>query len=350
MLFSRETFFRQNLSTRNSRMTLVSCTLACNLCGNETAEKIGAADRDGQPLRTVLCQSCGLVWTDPRPNSEQTRKFYAEEYRLQYKSTYVPKRKHVYRETLRAIARFQEVRSLLQPEMKLLDVGCGGGFFPYVARTQGFDAQGIEPNQGFAEYASETFDVPTTNAFFQDVDIPEESFDLITLNHVLEHVEDPCATLGQLRKWLKTDGFLVVEVPNIEATYHAPRNLFHVGHLYNFNPANLEYLGEKAGLAIGASKLVTSENHIHVTFQKQAFGVFRSENYTLPGNYERVSSVLKRHTAFRHYASIVPYTRFISKQAQYHTERKAVHCDASPREIADELIATHFDVPARLVA
>ncbi len=331
-------------------MTLIACNLACNLCGNETAERIGTTDRHGEPLRTVLCQSCGLVWTDPRPNSEQTRKFYAEEYRLQYKSTYVPKRKHVYRETLRAIARFQEVRPHLQPGMKMLDVGCGGGFFPYVARQQGFDAQGIEPNQGFAEYASETFDVPTTNAFFQDVDIPEESFDLVTLNHVLEHVEDPCATLGQLRKWLKTDGYLVVEVPNIEATYHAPKNLFHVGHLYNFNPVNLEHLGVKAGLAVHASKLVTGADHIHITFQKKALGVAQSDDFALPGNYQRVSSVLKRHTTLRHYASIVPYTRFISKQAQYRTERRAVQGDASPREIADALIATHLDAPTRLVA
>jgi len=331
-------------------MTRVSCTLACNLCGNETAEKIGAADRDGQPLQTVLCQSCGLVWTDPRPNSEQTRKFYAEEYRLQYKSTYVPKRKHVYRETLRAIARFQEVRPLLHPGMKVLDVGCGGGFFPYVARTQGFDAQGIEPNQGFAEYASKTFDVPTANAFFQDVDIPEESFDLVTLNHVLEHVEDPCAALGQLRKWLKTDGYLVVEVPNIEATYHAPQNRFHIGHLYNFNSINLEHLGAKAGLVMHVSRLVTQENHIHIIFKKQAFALHLGDDYSLPGNYDRVSTLLRSHTTLRHYASPVPYTRLMGKQKQYFTEKIAVRGDATPKEIADALIATHFEPPVRLVA
>ncbi len=331
-------------------MTLVSCTLACNLCGNETAERIGTTDRDGQPLRTVLCQSCGLVWTDPRPGSAETRKFYAEDYRLQYKSAYVPKRKHVYRETLRAIARYQEVRSLLQPDMQLLDVGCGGGFFPYVARQQGIDAQGIEPNHGFAKYAGETFGVPTNNAFFQDVDHSEESFDLITLNHVLEHVEDPCATLGQLRKWLKTEGYLVVEVPNIEATYHAPQNRFHVGHLYNFNPVNLEYLGAKAGLTLHASKLVTRENHIHLTFKKSGLGLFRGEDYSIPGNYHRVSKILQRHTALRHYASTVPYTRFVGKQSQYFAERRAVRGDVNPREIADALIATHFDAPTRLVA
>ena len=331
-------------------MTLVSCTIACNLCGSKTAEKIGSTDRDGQPLRTVLCQSCGLVWTDPRPGSEQNRKFYAEEYRLRYKSTYVPKRKHVYRETLRAIARYQAIPSLLQPGMRLLDVGSGGGFFPYVARQQGVDAQGIEPNQGFAEYASETFDIPTSNAFFQDVDLPMDSFDVVTLNHVLEHVEDPCAALSQIRKWLKTGGFLVVEVPNVEATYHAPQNRFHVGHLYNFNPVNLEKLGAKAGLTVHESKLVTGADHIHITFRKQAFGVYRGDDHTVPGNYERVSAILQRHTALRHYGSTIPYARFISKQSQYLAEKRAVRGNSSPREIADALIAAHLGSTARRAA
>ncbi|NOY29547.1 MAG: class I SAM-dependent methyltransferase [Planctomycetes bacterium] len=324
--------------------------IPCNLCGPTSCEEISNRDREGNTLHTVICTACGLVWTDPRPSNEQNRKFYAEQYRLQYKSTYVPKRKHVYRETLRAMARYQAIAELVQPGMKLLDVGSGAGFFPYVARQQGIEAQGIEPNQGFAEYAGETFDVPTTNAFFQDVDIPEESFDLITLNHVLEHVEDPCVTLGQLGKWLKSDGYLVVEVPNIEATYHAPHNRFHVGHFYNFNPVNLERLGAKAGLAVHASKLVTGEDHIHITFQKQALGVSRSEDDALQGNYQRVSEILRRHTTFRHYASVVPYARFLSKQTQYRAERRAVRGDASPREIADALIAAHLDMPARLVA
>lgn len=330
-------------------MTLVSCTVPCNLCGSQTAECVGTSDRDAKPLQTVLCPGCGLVWTDPRPNSEQTRKFYSEEYRLQYKSTYVPKRKHVYRETLRAIARFQAVSARLKPGMKMLDVGSGGGFFPYVARQQGVDAQGIEPNQGFAQYAQATFGVPTTNGFFQDVDLPEESFDFITLNHVLEHVEDPCATLGQLRSWLKEEGFLVVEVPNVEATYHAPQNRYHVGHLYNFNPTTLERIGEKAGLTVIESKLVTSADHLHVTFQRAPLAVHR-EDYSEPENYQRVAAVLQRHTALRHYASPTPYTRFVGKQLQYLAEKRAVRGDAQPREIADGLIAEHLGTLAQQAA
>ncbi|MEM8946724.1 MAG: class I SAM-dependent methyltransferase [Planctomycetota bacterium] len=331
-------------------MTLVTCTIPCNLCGSDTAERVGTIDRDGQPLRTVLCQSCGLVWTDPRPGRDETRKFYSKDYRLQYKSTYIPKRKHVYRETLRAIARYQEVSTILLPRMKLLDVGCGGGFFPYVASQQGVDAQGVEPNEGFAKYSADTFDVPTTNAFLQDVEFDDESFEFITLNHVLEHVEDPCAILEQLRQWLAFDGYLVVEVPNVEATYHAPQNRYHVGHLYNFSPAVLERLGEKADLSVFGSKLVTGVDHIHVTFRKSRIAIHDPGDYTLPSNYQRIAKILTSHTPLRHYASPVPYTRFVGKQLQYLNENRAVRGEDAPREIADRLIAAHLGTPARRAA
>lgn len=331
-------------------MAIVSCTIPCNLCGNLSAERVGTTDREGKPLRTVLCTSCGLVWTDPRPDTAANRKFYSEEYRLQYKSAYVPKRKHVYRETLRAIARYEAIASLVRPGAKLLDVGSGAGFFPYVARNQGIDAQGIEPNRGFAEYAIDTFEVPTTNAFFQDVELPVEHFDLITMNHVLEHVEDPVATLRQLRQWLKPSGFLVVEVPNVEATYHAPQNRYHVGHLYNFSPATLKRLGEKSGLVAFESTLVTTDEHIHITFKRGELADGASEDFTLPKNYQRVAKILQRHTAWRHYGSTVPYRRFVKKQAQYLLERRAVRGEVTPREIADSLVARQLPSSNRQAA
>ena len=124
-----------------------------NTRGEHVAE-IGTTDRSGNALRTVSCLECGLVWTDPRPDADSTRTFYAEEYRLQYKSIFAPKPKHVYREIRRAIARFDLIAPLLCHDTRLLDVGSGGGFLLYVAQQQGITARGIEPNRGFAEYAS----------------------------------------------------------------------------------------------------------------------------------------------------------------------------------------------------
>lgn len=234
--------------------------------------------------------------------------------------------------------------------MQLLDVGSGGGFFPYVARHQGIEARGIEPNRGFAQYALGELGVPTTHAFFQDVEWPAESFDMITLNHVLEHVEDPCQALRRLRRWLKPSGYLVVEVPNIEATYHAPQNRFHLGHLYNFNSATLQRLGEKAQLGVHGSQLVTAERHLHVTFQKMALGLYGQDDFQLPGNYQRIMAILKRHSPWRHYRSRVPYLRLLQKQSQYLAERRGIRGMHSPRAIADSLITSQLNLGSLRVA
>ena len=319
-------------------MNAIPCTIPCNLCGSDHAAEIGTRDRNGNPLRSVICPDCGLVWTDPRPNAAATRKFYAEDYRLEYKATYVPKLKHVYRESMRAIARFERIAPLMQPEMRLLDVGSGGGFLLYVAQQHGFEAAGIEPNQGFAEYANQVLDVSTNNGFLQDIEFQPGSFEVAMLNHVLEHVEDPYGTLQRLAGWLSPEGYLVVEVPNVEAIYHAPRNRYHVGHLYNFNPISLERLGLKAGLGVYQSDLVTSENHIHVIFQKRSRQAKRGVDCQIPGNFQRVSGILQRHTTFKHFSSPVPYHRFLRKQARYFQEWRAVRNQKNPRKIADALI------------
>lgn len=51
----------------------VRSTLPCNLCGGRDAVIASRLDRDGKPLQTVICRSCGLVWTDPSPNSAAVR-------------------------------------------------------------------------------------------------------------------------------------------------------------------------------------------------------------------------------------------------------------------------------------
>ena len=65
--------------------------------------------------------------------------------------------------------------------------------------------------------------------------VRNDSFDVITIWHVLEHTEDPCFVLGKLRSLLKPQGVLVVEVPNIEAICQSPKSTFHEAHLFNFN-------------------------------------------------------------------------------------------------------------------
>lgn len=321
--------------------TMPVSSIPCNLCGGRHVKVLADRDRDNQPLQTVICLDCGLVWTDPRPSVEATRAFYSEKYRRQYKATLTPKMKHVYRDVNRALVRFERIRHLLAPGMKLLDVGAGAGFFPYVVKQNGFAVTGLEPNTGYAQYARDEFGLDIRAGFLQDMDFEDGSFDIITLNHVLEHLEDPFAALVRLRGWLRPGGYLNLEVPNIEATYHAPANKFHLAHLYSFNPANLQRLAEKAGFTVPDLLIVPGTRHLNFILQRpeQQSGVQSSASWAIPGNYEQIKNIYDAHTTPSHYLSPGPYLRLLRKIAAYAKEKSAVSRFNRGREVADYLIS-----------
>ena len=69
----------------------------------------------------------------------------------------------------------------------------------YVLRHLGFDAVGLEPDEQYARHAREALGVPVSTGFVQDASFPPDSFDVVTMYHALEHVEDPLAILSRLR-------------------------------------------------------------------------------------------------------------------------------------------------------
>lgn len=321
--------------------TAPECSIPCNLCEGKHIEILATRGRDNLPLQTVICRDCGLAWTDPRPSADATREFYSDKYRRQYKSTLKPKMKHVYRDINRALTRFNRIRPLLLPGMTLLDIGAGAGFFPYVVKKNGFAVTGLEPNTGYAEYARDEFQLEVRIGFIQDIDFEKNSFDIITLNHVLEHLEDPFAALGRLCNWIKPGGYLNVEVPNIEATYHAPRKKFHLAHLYSFNPDNLKLLGEKAGFTVSDFQIVPGTKHINVIFHKPELtgsNELPSTSFAIPGNFQRIMKVYDAHTTWAHYLSPAPYLRLLRKIVSYGQEKIAVSRFNRGREVADYLI------------
>ncbi|MFZ4499054.1 MAG: class I SAM-dependent methyltransferase [Burkholderiales bacterium] len=318
-----------------------ACSVPCNLCGSTHVRQVADRDRHGDPLRTVMCVECGLVWTDPRPDEAANRKFYAHDYRVRYKAAASPKLKHALRETRRAIARFRRVEPFLRAGARILDVGAGAGFFPFVLQSRGFDARGIEPNQGFCAWGCEVLGVQVTSGFLQDFDFVDEPFDLITLNHVLEHLPDPGAALGILRGWLKPEGLLVVEVPDVESDWHAPDKRFHIGHLYNFNRENLVRMALTVGLAAQDILIQPDTRHINVVFKRVAPeqpGIDRR----LPANALHVEATLRRHTRLRHYASPVPHLRTLRKLAGYVGERFAVAGIPSARAVVEREVRKAF--------
>lgn len=313
--------------------------MSCNLCGARDADDLAQKDRRGAPLRTVICRRCGLVWSDPRPSGDQIARYYAGQYRQEYKGSATPRATQVLRSARVAVARARDLFRLLAPGGRVLDIGAGSGELVYVLRRLGCRAQGIEPDAQYAAFARERLGVPVDNRLIQQAAFAAGEFDAITLYHTLEHVEDPSGALSRAAAWLEPDGRLLVEVPNIEAVCQAPAHRFHFAHFYSYNAPVLEALGRKAGLDVTRTASSDDGGNVTVTFRKGHSPRLDQDGLALPENYDRIVSVIRSHTTLGHYLSATPYVRAVRRGLRHLEERRTVRRIRDPRAIVEEVLA-----------
>jgi SAM-dependent methyltransferase len=203
--------------------------------------------RGYQPLTTVLCDGCGLVSHHPLPSAQELDAFYASAYRKAYKGGWRPKPKHSLRAQRSAAARTARLAPLLAPGARCLDVGASSGEFVYMMQALGFQASGIEPNDGYRRFGVEAYGIEVASKPLEPGSFGTGVFDLISLNHVFEHLADPLGALHTFRQWLAPGGLVFIEVPNLDGVRKQRMTLFHYAHVWNFSPATLTGLLARAG-------------------------------------------------------------------------------------------------------
>jgi SAM-dependent methyltransferase len=305
------------------------------LCGGSEVAVIGELDRHGRPLRTTICRRCGLVWSNPRPAEAQVRRYYSTEYRLDYKGRSSPSMRHIARSGRGALDRYRTLEAQLTPGDRILDVGAGSGEVVYVLRQLGFDAAGLEPDEQYARYAREQLAVPVTTGFVQDVEFAQGSFDAVTMYHALEHVEDPSDVLSRLRRWVRDDGLLLIEVPNVESRSIAPGHRFHFAHFYNFNRETLEAVGRKARFTPVQTMTSPDGGNLISIFRATATPASPVDS----ANYARVAGAVRQHTALAYFLSSSPYRAPVGRLRAYLVDRLAVRGCRTPKQVLDKLIA-----------
>lgn len=221
----------------------------CRLCGGTERQVLATRGRGREPLTTVVCQGCGLVSHQTLPAPAAVADFYASRYRIAYKGGAEPKRKHALRALRGAMARADRLAPLLPLGARIMDVGASSGEFTYVMQRLGFAARGLEPNVGYADFARRTYGVAVDTGGLDEARIASASLDLVTLNHVLEHLVDPWAALHRLGSWLAPKGLLFIEVPNLVGVRKQATNTFHTAHIWNFTPPTLAQLAWQEGFA-----------------------------------------------------------------------------------------------------
>ncbi len=295
---------------------------------------LSAKGRRNEPLRTVICLNCGLVWSDPLPLNP--REFYENEYRIHYKGTYKPKLKHIVRAGKVALFRYGCIRNRIPRESAILDVGSGGGEFAYLLRERGFRVKGIEPNLGYADYSRDEYGLDVQKSFIQDAALEEESFDVITMWHVLEHTENPDRALAVLYRALRPGGVVVVEVPNVEAVCQSPSSTFHSAHIFNFNDRTLRLMVEKSGFSVLSMETSQDGGNLALV-AKKSLASGRDTQIRQSENANRIIRIIERHTVCRYWRSHYPYARLFRRIGKMMMEKISILHDANGKKLLDDL-------------
>jgi SAM-dependent methyltransferase len=206
----------------------------------------------GKSFSIWECADCSLRFTQDVPDISSIGQYYKSENYISHTNTsegfinrlYQIVRKRTLRQKRKLISKITG-----RDKRTLLDVGSGTGAFVNEMKQNGWEVTGLEPDEDARRVAKDTLhcELKSTNELYH---LPENTFDVITLWHVLEHVHDLHGYLRQFRKLLKEDGRLVVAVPNYTsfdasfykefwAAYDVPR------HLYHFSPGAMKILADK---------------------------------------------------------------------------------------------------------
>ncbi|MBL1430916.1 MAG: class I SAM-dependent methyltransferase [Robiginitomaculum sp.] len=306
----------------------------CNLCDGTGYDPISSIDRHGEALNTVICVNCGLVQTHPMPNEAEMAEFYRLEYRKRYKKSPTPPMKHIYRSAHRCLARLEKAKAHIKANMHAVDLGSGAGEFVFLLKTRGLQVQGIEPSEGYGGFAKNTLGLDIQIKPIEKAEVKEESLDIITAHHVIEHMVDPLKSFQTLAKWLKPGGKILAEVPNINSRMHAPSRRFHFAHIYNFSPETFVALGKKAGLEVEEVQIEPGTDHIFAVFTKNGQDNVQMD---LEQGLLETRNILRKHTEFSHHLSAYPYSRFFNNLRRPFHEKSAISGQTDPKELLQHI-------------
>ncbi len=202
-----------------------------------------------EQFEILSCNKCGLLYTFPTPSKVAIAPYYNfPEYisHTDVNKGWMNKLYHkVKSRTL--LQKTNWVQSLFTGHKgNILEVGAGTGSFAYSMKKKGWNVTALEPDEGSRNRALENFDI-TLLPIEELYNLPKNSFEVITLWHVLEHVHDLMDYMHVFKSLLKVNGRLIIAVPNHEsfdanfykkywAAYDVPR------HLYHFSPRSMDNL------------------------------------------------------------------------------------------------------------
>ncbi|MES0337334.1 MAG: class I SAM-dependent methyltransferase [Candidatus Magnetobacterium sp. LHC-1] len=231
---------------------------SCEICHTPLPDNSSGRCSAANGQYTVrVCDNCGVGVTVPRPSPQTLATLYET-------GAYREKDGKRFASLVEAVIYL--FRQLRKRKVKryastsgecgsLLDVGCGRGLFLHVMKQDGWSVAGVEFDSATACNVADAYNIECKWGDPQHWGLPDASFDVITINHVLEHVANPLQLLQTCHRLLREGGCLIVAVPNFSSLQARVGGgcWFHLDmpyHLYHFSEQSLMLLLGEASMTV----------------------------------------------------------------------------------------------------
>jgi len=241
----------------------------CPACGTTTADSRKIWFKHGHAI--YRCPACKLLYVNPQPNTESILTLYGQSYfeaggfdRWGYRDydSLLKLKNYTFQRWLADLESFAE-------KGRLLEIGCGTGLMLEIARQSGWDVTGVELSEYAANHArSHGLEVHT--GVVQETDLPVESYDVVLMLDLLEHVPNPLELFESVGRLLKPGGLVYIVTPNTGSVSAKIQGVSwpHVKpeeHLCLFSKGALQRLIARSSLeliALSGSRKVMTFDHL----------------------------------------------------------------------------------------
>ena len=197
-------------------------------------------------FHVVRCVPCGFVYLNPRPDDGELARHYPA-----FAHAATPRLTDIPAAFLWRIGQIERRAG----SGRLLDVGCGDGRFLAAVLQRGWDVCGLDNSPGAIQAARQQLGDRVTLTTLREASYPPDSFDVVSLFEVLEHLPDVLGHLREISRLLKPGGLICLSVPNFASLERVVFGRWWAGldvprHLQQFTPKSLRFFLERAGFEV----------------------------------------------------------------------------------------------------
>lgn len=267
-------------------------TFLIELCGN--MKILGNTFPNADSI-IAICSDCGSVYVDMEATQSDFDHYYRSEFSksISYYSSFGEETTRLYYRHI-----YDSIKSYINFESEILDVGCGlGDFSNYLMDIGHCHVIGIEPSLSCVQNAQKIgVNCLHDDSFSHDSSL-KDRFDMIIFSHVLEHILDFKKALINVKSMLKPDGIIYIEVPNASKycdVSFPPYFFFTYEHILHFSQKTLEDISKSFGM-----KLIHSDSYLKCNSYHVLYGLFQNGAETSAISYsDETKNAIEKYIYF----------------------------------------------------